>query len=368
MSEYNKICEGYFTVSSSHTKILSLPAVPDTFEMWNKTKWGEAPAGAATPQYAIGFQEDAVGTYRATSAVGSSSSAALQNITGTSGGFSFVSAGTYQYGPTLTITGIVASTGVVTTSTNHNLIIGDTVLLYATTGMLQIAGTTTTVTAVPSATTFTIGNIPTSGFSNATAGFAKKLIYADLYVPFNNIITGVTVSTNTTSISTSLNHSFVVGQEVFFRIPQTQYVNSTPVWGITGLDSQAVVNATGIPQQAYITSITNANTFVINKGSANGVGGTFTYPTSAQAAMGITFPQVMAIGDQNFGFSGLPVPLPVQPTADTYTNTVYPQAITIPGAYLPNTGNFVIIGSTLIPNTSDVIRWRAIFPDQVQTS
>ncbi len=364
MAEYNKISSGYFTGTAATAKFIPLAYKPTKFEIWNRTEWGSA---NATPQvqYGIGFSDAAAGSaYIQRNATGA---ATLEAVTLTSGGFTFIEAGTYQYGPTLIISGIVNSTGVVTTTTDHNLAIGDSVLLYGTTGMLQIAGTMTTVTAVGSSTTFTIGNIPTAGFAaNATAGFVKKVLYADLYVPFNNPITAVTISTNTTSIATALNHSFVLGQEVFFVMPQTGFINTSAVWGVTGLDSLAYVTATGIPQKAIITSITNANTFVVNIGSAQGVSGTFRYPTSAQAALGITFPQVSAIGDQNFGFSGV-YPLPVQPSQTTYTNTLYPQAITIPGAFLPNTRSGVLIGASLITNVSTggaAIEWRAEYPDQ----
>lgn len=364
MTEYNKICEGYFT-STGVAKFISLPMVPDQIEMWNKTKWATATDNLV--RYATGFAEDAAGTAYAITADGAA--ATDKNVTLTSGGFSFISAGTYQYGPTLTISGIVAATGVVTTTGNHNLAVGDAVLLYGTTGMLQIAGTVTTVTAIGSPTTFTIGNIPTAGFAaNATAGFAKKVLYPDLYVPFGNIITAITTGA-TTTIKTSINHSFVVGQEVSFVIPNTGFVNTNPVWGTTQLDSQSYLSLTGIPQQAYITSITNANTFVVNVNSTGY--GAFTYPTSAQAALGITFPQVLAIGDQNSGSTLVP-PLPPQPSPVTYTNTVYPQALTIPGAYLANTRQGVIIGigngTQLMHQTGDVVRWRAIYPDQIQTS
>jgi hypothetical protein len=360
MAEYSKIIRGTFT-STGAAKFLSLPMVPDTIEIWNETKYATTSNHIAIS--AIGFAESAAGTAYATASNGT----ANVGVVLTSGGFSFVSAGTYQYGPTLTISGIVAATGVVTTTTPHGLSVGDAVLLYGTTGMLQIAGTTTTVTAVGSTTTFTIGNIPTSGFAaNASAGFAKKLLYPDLYVPFVNTITAITTGT-TTTISTSLNHSFVVGQEVFFTIPSTSYVNTTPVWGTTQLDSATYVRNNGVPQQAYITSITNANTFVVNVNSTGY--GAFTYPTSAQAALGVTFPQVAAIGDSNFGFV-LPPPLYPQPTGNTYTNTVYPKAITIPGAFLPNTRQGVIVGTgdgtTVLHVTSDVIAWRAIFPDAVE--
>lgn len=359
MAQYSKIIRGTFT-STGVAKFLSLPMIPDTIEVWNKTKWATTTNHIGTQ--AIGFAEDAAGTAYVTESNGT---AWLGKII-TTGGFTFINAGTYQYGPTATITGIVAATGIVTTNAAHGFVVGDAVLLYGTTGMLQIAGLVTSVTAVGSPTTFTIGNIPTAGFAAAaTAGFAKKVLYPDLYVPFVNTITAITTGA-TTTIATSVNHSFVVGQEVFFVIPNTGFVNTTPVWGTTQLDSQVVVQATGIPQQAYITSITNANTFVVNVNSTGF--GAFTFPTSAQAALGITFAQVAAIGDSNNGFVQAP-PLPLQPTGQTYTNTVYPKALTIPGAYLPNTRQGVIVGigdgTEIIHANNDVIAWRAIYPDLV---
>jgi len=364
MSQYNKDAEGYFTVATAAaSQFISLPFMPNTFEIWNKTQWGST---SATPQvqYAIGFAEDPAGYGYATENV--TSSTALKNVAFTSGAFSFVSAGTYQYGPTLTISGIVAATGVVTTTSAHGLSVGDAVLIYGTTAMLQIAGTLTTVTAVGSPTTFTIGNIPTSGFAaGASAGFVKRLFYADLYVPFGTNITGVGatvtgVPATQTVINTSLNHKFVVGQEVFFVFPQTGFVNTTSVWGMQQLDSQYVLNTTGVPQQAYITqtAATNsnlaANQFAVNINSTGFA--TFTYPTSAQASLGITFPQVLAIGDQNSGGTLVP---PI---------SFVPPAITIPGAFYANTRQGVLIGASLLLNASDVIRWRATYPDLIKSS
>lgn len=267
------------------------------------------------------------------------------------GGFTFFSAGTYQYGPIFTITGISAP-GVVTTSAPNGYAVGDTVLLYGTTGMLQIAGTPTTITAINSPTTFTIGNIPTAGFAAvATAGFAKKVLYADLYVPFSDIITGITLGV-TTVITLSVNHRFVVGQEVQIVIPSTPYVNTTSVWGTQQLDSNYVLNTTGVPQQAYVTAVT-PNSITVNINSTGFA--PFTYPTSAQAAMGLNFPQVLAIGDQNSGGTLVP-PLPI-----------VPPAITIPGAWFANTRQGVIVGigdgTNLMHQTGDIVRVRASYPD-----
>jgi Ubiquitin-activating enzyme E1 FCCH domain len=349
MTEYNKFAEGYFTSTAATAQLINLPFIPNTFEIWNKTQWG---SDNATPQieYAIGFAEDPAGTAYVTENV--TSSAALENVLLTSGGFSFISAGTYMYGPTLTISSVSkANPAVVTTSTNHNLSTGNVVWIYGTTGMLQIAGAAYTVT-VTAPTTFTI-DVNSTGFAAvASAGFCKQLLYSDLYVPQGSIITAISTGT-TTTITTAINHKFVVGQEVFFVVPPVQ--GSATAWGTVQLDSAGVLQQTGIPQQAYVTSIPNPNQIVVN---VNSTGFTaFAFPTSAQASLGMTFAQVFAIGDQNSGTTNAVTPLPL-----------VPPAITIPGAFYANTHQGVLIGASLLLNTSDVIRWRATYPDLIKTS
>ncbi len=344
MTQYNKICEGYFT-STGVAKFLSLPMIPDQIEIWNKTKWATATSNLV--RYATGFSEDPAGTAYAICADGAA--ATDKNVTLSSGGFTFVSASSYSYGPTLTISSITQAGSAVVTTGTHNLATGDQVLIYGTTGMLQVSGVVYTVTVL-SPTTFSIP-VNSSGFAAAaTAGFAKKLSYADLYTPEGSAITAVSTGT-TTTITTALNHSFVVGQEVFFSI--------SPSWGMVQLDSQTALLANnGIPQQAYVTSVPALNQIVVN---VNSTGFTaFAYPTSAAYALGVTPAQVFAIGDQN---SGQINALPLAPV---------PPAITIPGAFSANTKQGVIIGigngTQIMHATSDVVRWRAIYPDQIQTS
>lgn len=233
------------------------------------------------------------------------------------------------------------------TVTGHGYSTGDTVWVYGTTGMLQISGVPYVITVVD-ANNFTIP-VNSSGFAAAaTAGNVKKFLFPDLYIPELCVITGVATGT-TTVITTNINHNFVVGQEVGFIIPSA--------WGMTQLDSNVYLQSNFQPQQAYVTAVT-ANTLTVN---INSTGFTaFSYPTSATAALGLTFPQVYAIGDQNTGYSltssGLVPFLGV-------TNGV----IGIPGAFVANTRQGVIVGTgngtEVIHATSDVIRWRATFPD-----
>src|SRR5208282_4270646 len=255
MTEYNKTADGYFT-STGVAKFISLPFLPDSFEIWNKTKWGTDTNHLV--KYATSWPSDAAGTAYTTISNGT----ANNNVIITSGGFSFINAGTYKYGPTIALaTTFVtqASAAVVTTASPHNLQTGDAVLLYGTASMLQISGVVYTITRL-SATTFSIP-VDSSGFASAaTAGFMKQVLYPDLYTPYGVGITAIATGT-TTVITTALNHQFSVGQEVFFVIPQVQ--NSITSWGTTQLDTFLFNTQNVIPQQAYVISVT-ANTLTVN--------------------------------------------------------------------------------------------------------
>lgn len=345
MTEYNKIADGYFT-SGGVAKFLELPFLPDQIEIWNLTKWGTNTNHLVN--YATGFANSAAGTAYATVETGDTE---LDNVTITSGGFSFINADTYRYGPTIALAATFvtkAAAAVVTTASPHGLQTGDAVLLYGTTSMLQISGQVYTVTVL-STTTFSIP-VNSSGFASAaTAGFMKKVLYPDLYIPYGCVITNITAASSAV-ITTGVNHGFVVGQEVFISVPSQ--------WGMVEIDTLQFNQNNVIPQQAYVTAVT-ANTITVNINSTAFTA--FAYPTSAVAALSINFPMVFGIGDQNSGATNAVTPLPV-----------VPPAITIPGAFYANTRQGVLIGTgdgtTIMHATSDVIRWRAIFPDQLQTS
>ena len=343
MGTYNKIAEGSFT-STGVAEFIDLPFLPNSFEVWNVTAIGTPTQNEIT--HAISWADATAGT---ASVEYFNVSPVLTTTNLASGGLSFIQAGTYQYGSTLTISGITqAAAGVVTTSTNHGLATGDSVLIYGTTDMLQIAGEIYTVT-VTGATTFTIPVATNgTGFTGAaTAGFCKKVLYPDLYIPFRSAVTAVSAGT-TTTLTLAVNHSFVVGQEVFLQFPTV----SSTAWGMFQLDTLTYNSANVVPQQAYVTAVPAANQITIN---VNSTGFTaFAYPTSAQAALGMTFPAVYAIGDQNYGPTG---PGPFVPP------------ITIPGAFAANTRQGVLIGlgngTQVLHASSDVVRWRATYPDLI---
>lgn len=345
MAQYSKIIRGTFT-STGVNKPLYLPMKPDMIEIWNKTKWATTTNHVGVS--AVGFAEDAAGTAYITESNGT----AWLGKTITSNGFTFFSAGSPTFGATqaMASTFVTQAAAANVTVTGHGYQTGDVVWVYGTTGMLQIAGIPYVVTRID-ANNFTIP-VNSSGFAAAaTAGFVKQLFYADLYIPELCYITAITKASSAV-ITTSINHNFVVGQEVGFTVPSA--------WGMTQIDSETYLKSSnGIPQQAYVTAVT-ANTITVNVDSTGFT--TFAYPTSATAGLGLTFPQVYALGDQNTGYS-------LNSSGQVPYLGVKNGIIGIPGAFAANTRQGVIIGTgdgtEIIHANNDVVAFRATFPDAV---
>jgi hypothetical protein len=343
VTEYSKILRGTFT-STGVNKALYLPMRPDTIEIWNKTEWNTTTNNTGVS--AIGFREDNDGTAYVTASNGTT----WLGKTLTSGGFTFFTANTPTFGAIKTVTSITQANPAVVTVTAHGYQTGDVVWLYGTTGMLQVAGIPYVITRT-GANTFTIP-VNSSGFAAAaTAGFVKQYKYPDLYIPELAYITNITQATSAV-ITTSFNHNFVVGQEVGFIVPSA--------WGMTQIDSAVFLQTSnGIPQQAYVTAVT-ANTVTININSTAFTA--FAYPTSATTALGLTFPQIYAIGDQNTGYS-------LNSSGQVPYLGVTNGIIGIPGAFAANTRHGVIVGTgdgtTIIHANNDIVAWRAIFPDAI---
>ena len=330
MTEYSKISEGVLTATAATPVFVRLAYRPLSFEIWNTTEWGSS---NATPQvqYGLGFSDEAANRAYITRNAANDNN--VENVILTSGGFRFFSGGSPAFGATVSTNGSVtqAATAVVNID-SHGFVTGDTVWLFGTTGMLQIAGIPYTVT-VTGANTFTIP-VDSSGFAAAATAAQAKLWFPlaipNLVEPYQTYITAITTGT-TTTVTTSVDHAYVVGQQVSFVLPDE--------WGMTELNG-----LTG-----FITTVGAANTFVVDIDSS--AFSAFAYPTSAVAAAGVTFPQVIPVGDLNFGFSG----------------PVVSEPITIPGAFSYTTSPGVLIGASLLTNASGggaTIRWRAEYPDQ----
>lgn len=369
MSEYSKSARGTF-VSTGAAKPIYLPFQPNLIRMTNYTA-AATPAQNGVPfanwDASMGQGGGIMQIFNATPVL------TTDNIT--TNGFSTFSAGlSLQFGAQIQISGITkASPAVVTTAANHGYSTGDVVIfqgLYqsATTGMPQIC-TIPFVITVTGATTFTIPwNTNQSNYTalsaSPTGAFVKKVLYPDLYLPGVNYITAITLGT-TTTVDTTTNHNYVVGQQVAFRIPS--------VWGTTQLNSLPNNTIPGSPIYGYVTSITDNNTFVCNIDSSSYTAFN-SNQTLASVPFGLSYPQVVAVGDINSGgpaySGGVLYPSQSFPTGSGGVSIIGGPGIN--GAFTNNTRQGFIIGAgtavtltsaVLVGANADVIYWEAMLTD-----
>lgn len=362
MSEYSRLASGQVISTGGATNVI-LPFIPNYIEISNQTR-AVAASGVTRAWWETDMGQGAA--FLTTTSAGPADGTSFV----ATGGFSVIQAGlSLQYGATYQhsvgdFTISKASPAVVTTTVAHGLVSGNVVIfqnLYqtATTGMLQIAGIPFVVT-VTSPTSFTIpwntNQSNYTAFNSATAtgnvGSFKQVLYPSLYAPGNAFITALTLGA-TTVVSTTSPHNFVVGQEVAFRMP-------TP-WGATQLNSLPDVIIPGSPIYGFVTAVNSSTQVVVN---INSTGYTaFNTNQSFASVKGLSFPQIVAVGDNNsgsnqFGFNS--------PTVFNGTSTVAVSTINGPaiaGAYINATYQGFIIGAAAAGTVSDVIFWRAYMSD-----
>lgn len=382
MTEYSKMAKGYFTASGT-SGFVNLPFQPDFVELWNLTNIQAAPAqnkvtrawwdnkllNAGSPQANVTMLE----LYPS----GSSTFVSFDTIVNSaaSPGINAFSAGQLlQFGPTQQV---VASTKGTTTSfqvTSHGYAVGDVVLFEglfqsSTTGMPQMNGIPFTVATVTDANNFIVNwNSNNASYTNLSASPSsakvKKILYPYLYLPGSSVISAITLGA-TTTIDTTSAHNFRVGQEVAFRIPSQ--------WGTAELNSLPNTLVPGSPVYGFVTAVTDYNTVVVNINSSSYTA--FTTNVAVSSVPGLSFPQIVAVGDVNTGGEGIsagsvlyPPPI-VEPIGTTQIGTINGPAIR--GAFVNNTSQGFTIGagvgvtntSATIMTTSDIIYWHAYLHD-----
>ena len=388
MTEYSRMAKGQFTAGGT-SKIINLPFQPDFVEVWNYTNI-KTPATTKVTRawWDVNFVDLVDNTnptlvegYGASAAAASFNRIATLGISTFSGGLALQYGPVYKHNSVASADFSIAVSGAggpttVTTATAHGLVSGDVIMFEglfqtATTGMPQLNGVPFTVTV----TTTVAFTIPwdTSGsnytaFNTATStgniGLWKKILYPYLYFPGTAFISGITLGA-TTTIDTTDAHNFVVGQEVAFRIPQQ--------WGTKELNSLPNVLIPGSPIYGYVIAVTDYNTVVVN---INSTGYTaFTVNQTVASIPGLSYPQIVAVGDVNTGGepisanSALYPPPHTMPIGTTTVDTINGPAIR--GAYVNNTTQGFVIGSGLadapisagILTSGDRVFWRAYLHD-----
>ena len=294
-SPINAILTGTFTTGATLAPVLiSLPSGATEIKIRNETDYT---AHAATIIEAEGQASSTANTARVSTGSGANPNVLTDTILLT-GGFTFVSDTAGQSpGPAIAITGI--------NQINHPLAlsattgaVGDVVRVYGTTGMLQIAGMDFSVTAVNAGVSQTLGYLDASGFAApATAGFYRRLPYqgtsvtnpgtaaAPRYYPRDRYITNITQA-NPAVVTMSVAHDFQVGEKVRILVP--------PEFGMVEMNG-LLGTITAVAHSATVNSITlDIDSSGFTAWGWNQVPST---PSSARAALGINFAQVVPVGE-----------------------------------------------------------------------
>jgi len=360
MAEYSRLASGTVTsvLTSAPTSVV-LPFVPNFIEIYNSTR-AAAASGVTRAWWTTNMGQGAA--FLVTTAAGPADGTSFIS-SATGGGFSTFQGGTaLQFGPLLSISGITkASPAVVTTTAAHGLVSGNVVMFQglfqsSTTGMPQICGMPFVVT-VTGATTFTIPwNTNQSNYTalsgSPSGAFVKKLSFPNLYAPGVGFISALTLS-STTTVTTTSPTNFQVGQEVAFRIPST--------WGTVELNSLPNTSIPGSPIYGYVTSVSSSTAFVVNIVSTGYTA--FNSNPSVASVQGLTFPQVVAVGDNNSGSNqfGYNSPAFFNGTGTAVVNSINGPALA--GSFSNNTSMGFTIGGSISGTTADSIFWRAYLHD-----
>ena len=354
MAEYSKIAGGYFyygSGSSGVEKVINLPFYPQSIQIWNNNIMANPVSGANfytewDPSWGQGNCLNGLYT----------SALAWSNAASFGGGVTVFNASSgVIFGSPQQIVSIPAANVPAITVTNHGYSVGDVVVfegLYQTsnTGMIQICGIPFVITAATMNTFNILWNCSLSNYtalSGSPAGaVVKKIINPDQYFPGISFINNITLGT-TTSVEITTIPNVVVGQTVSFRIP--------PQWGTTQLNSGQNPNIPGFAIYGSVLSISN-NNININVDSTNFTAFNTNIPFAATP--GLSFPQVVGVGDNNTGGG--------QPVNNGIPSVNGPS---ISGAFVNNTKYGFIMGpKTLLQSatTGNTIRWEATAYDYYQ--
>ena len=345
MAEYSRIARGSFTTAASPvTQVVNLPFQPQRVELFCPTSYS-SPAQCATTS-AVWDVSMASGVAAMEYIESASSAWIIAADYVSSHGISTFSAGVaLQFGAQQQIIGATAANPIVFNVTAHGYAVGDVVMfqgLYqsSTTGMPQISGMPFVISAVGDANHFSVvwpgaGSNYTALSGSPAGAYVKKVLYPYLYEPGVAYIEAITTG-STTTVTTTAPHNFVVGQEIAFRIPSA--------WGTTQLNSLPNSTIPGSPIYGFVTSVTSNTVFVCN---INSTGYTaFNTNQTVASVPGLSFPQVLAVGDVNTGGAaysgGAFYPSPSFPTYSGGAATINGPAIS--GAFVNNTNQGFAIG------------------------
>jgi hypothetical protein len=279
MLPYSFIGGGTYTSTGSAFNV-ALNDQPDWFFVKDLTNWGKATTADAAI-YAEWFSSMALGSYLGLGQPSSTGAGITTYATqGASNGFTFINSAKPPLIGSLAGTAITNTTFVDSMANTGSIAVGDIVRLINPTGMQQLGGIVTQVTAVTSNMSITFGYIATAVAAGlviaapATTNTVLKF-YPGQFYPRAQQILYITQATQA-KVYFARPNTCTPGQLVDFTIPSTY-----------GTAWAALSYATRRPGGAYrVLSVTNTATessIVLNL-NTSGIGTAFAYPSSATAA------------------------------------------------------------------------------------
>ena len=267
--------DGTFT-SDGNIRNIALPSGYSEFRMINITDIGST--AASTPvMRAQGSSSMSAGSAYYNLKTNGAATVQIETTT-TTGGFTFIAdSGQRTPSAAVAITAITNATPpVVSTASTAGLNNGDIVRVYGTTGQLNIAGLDFTIDTIVTNTSFNLTYMVAPGAA-ATAGFWRRIPFDARYYPRRRFITSISQATSAVIVM-SVTHGFTVGQEVRMIVPSA--------FGMVEMN-----NLLGV-----ITAInTTTNSITVNIDSSGFTA--FAFPSSATAALGVTYAQVVPVGE-----------------------------------------------------------------------
>jgi hypothetical protein len=204
----------YQFTSDGTAKKVNLPGGADYVRVFNKTQAAttQATGRGVMFEWYQGDTDNYAWEWKKTN-----STDALNLVQATSGGFVYRSA-PQQPEAAKTITSITAANPAVVTAASHGYNNGDRVVIYGSTGMLQIGGMNFTVSNVAT-NTFDLVGLDASGFAApATAGYARRLPALAEVEPESLYVTEISNAASAV-VTFAVAHNFVVDQLLYFSVP-----------------------------------------------------------------------------------------------------------------------------------------------------
>jgi hypothetical protein len=272
----NAMVSGVFETGATLKPVnISLPTGFDYIEITNLDDVGSSGSGAKI------FAQSIMGAPNGYARIGTNAGGALgyTNSVIIADGFTTVtaSASTPPTAP-IAIAGISQAATAVLTTASTPVTVGDIVRIYGTTDMLQVSSLDFTVGTVVAGVSFELDYLDSSAFASAaTAGFWMRIPFDSAIYPRVRYITGITQAAQAV-VTLSVTHGYAVGEKVQMVVPVA--FGMSQMNGLTG----TIV---------AINTATNTITLDINSSGFTA----FAYPTSAVAATGVVFPQVVPFGD-----------------------------------------------------------------------